>query len=59
MLIEVRAEWAEWIEGSYMSQKSQVQDKTCLLRYGLNGLNVFLGYIWAEWAEWTEGSYMA
>ena len=29
MLIEVRAEWAEWIEGSYMSQKSQVQDKTC------------------------------
>jgi hypothetical protein len=29
MLIEVRAEWAEWIEGSHMSQESQVQDKTC------------------------------
>ena len=28
MLIEVRAEWAEWIEGSYMSQESQVEDQT-------------------------------
>ena len=43
MLIEVRA---EWIEGSYMSQKSQVQDKTCWLKYGLNGLNGLKGHIW-------------
>ena len=28
MLIEVQAEWAEWIEGSYMSQESQVEDQT-------------------------------
>ena len=28
MLIEVRAEWAEWIYLSYMARKSQVQDQT-------------------------------
>ena len=28
MLIEVLAEWAEWIEGSHISQESQVEDQT-------------------------------